>query len=67
MRDIISEKDMVCELKQAVDSAGSAYHFAKKYGMHDSEVYAVLSGKRHVQPKIAKILGYSKIRMWEKS
>ena len=57
---------MIRILKKEVKAAGSINAFAKKYKVDRPSVSNMLNGKKPMQEKIAKVLGYTKFTMWKK-
>ncbi len=58
--------DMLRELRKATEAAGSVAAFARQNELSPSTVWSILNGVRPVTWLVARILGYTPVRVYRK-
>lgn len=53
-------------LRRAIEAAGSTLAWSRKNGVERSLVSNIISGRAHVTPQVAQVLGYEKMTIYRK-
>lgn len=63
---MITQTQLLKELKKATEMEGSQQKWAEENGLSASYVSDILKGKRGISEKVAKRLGYAPVRAFRK-
>ena len=64
--DLMTEQQVLNELKHAVLSYPSIRAWATAYQIQSKNVYQVFAGKRSIPDNIASVLGYKKVKAFKR-